>query len=354
MQKGMFLMLCVIAFGCQPTEQKIADTASNTAADSALWVRAKAFFKELPAVAASEDNKITDAKVKLGQVLFYDPRISKSGKNSCNSCHNLSSWGVDHVKASADSTDNPTRRNAPTVLNAALHNMQFWDGRALTIEEQAGKPILNQEELAVPHLGFLVNRLRNDSTYRKLFNEAFPDEMIPVSYLNLEKAIGAFERTLLTPSRFDAYMAGDFAALRKEEKEGLAVFMDAGCATCHNGVGVGGGSMQRFGIFTDYRTLTHSRMDDEGRLNITGDHSEKDKFKVPGLRNADKTYPYFHDGSIASLDSAVKIMAATELNKKLTQQEVGNIVAFLKTMTGDIREEAKKTPPELVAILKND
>jgi cytochrome c peroxidase len=285
-------------------------------------------------------------------VLFYDPRISKSGKNSCNSCHNLASWGVDHATASADSMDNPTRRNAPTVLNAALHNMQFWDGRALTIEEQAGKPILNQEEMAVPHLGFLVSRLRNDSTYRSLFNAAFPDAMIPVSYTNLEKAIGAFERTLLTPSRFDGYMAGDLNALTQEERQGLAVFMDAGCASCHNGVGVGGGSMQRFGIFTDYRTLTHSRMDDEGRLNVTGDHSEKDKFKVPGLRNADKTYPYFHDGSIASLDSAVKIMAATELNKKLTQQEVGNIVAFLKTMTGDIREDAKTVPKELLSLQK--
>ena len=347
-------MLCVIAFGCQPKEQKMADSAMEASRDSALWGRAKGFFKELPAVAESENNKITDAKVKLGQVLFYDPRISKSGKSSCNSCHNLANWGVDQLKASADSLDNPTGRNAPTVLNAALHNMQFWDGRALTIEEQAGKPILNQEEMAVPHLGFLINRLRNDSTYRTLFNEAFPGEMIPVSYSNMEKAIGAFERTLLTPSRFDGFMGGDFKALTREEKQGLSAFMDAGCATCHNGVGVGGGSMQRFGIFTDYRTLTHSRMDDEGRLNITGDHSEKDIFKVPGLRNVDKTYPYFHDGSIASLDSAVKIMAAAELNKKLTAQEVGSIVAFLKTMTGDIREGAKQTPPELTAILKNE
>lgn len=352
MKKGMFLMLCVIAIGCQPREEKQAEAMLDPAKDSALWIRAHGFFKALPAVAESASNTITDAKVQLGQVLFYDPRISKSGKSSCNSCHNLANWGVDQMKASADSLDNPTGRNAPTVLNAALHNMQFWDGRALTIEEQAGKPILNQEEMAVPHLGFLINRLRNDSMYRTLFNEAFPGEMIPVSYTNMEKAIGAFERTLLTPSRFDGYMAGDLKALTREEKEGLTAFMDAGCATCHNGVGVGGGSMQRFGIFTDYRTLTHSRMDDEGRLNITGDHSEKDIFKVPGLRNVDKTYPYFHDGSIAGLDSAVKIMAATELNKKLTVQEVANIVAFLKTMTGDIREDAKRVPPELATIQK--
>lgn len=326
----------------------------DPAQDSAIWTKAQGFFKALPAVAATESNTITESKVKLGQVLFYDPRISKSGKSSCNSCHNLSTYGVDLVKASADSLDNPTGRNAPTVLNAALHNMQFWDGRALTIEEQAGKPILNQEELAVPHLGFLVNRLRNDSTYRVLFNDAFPGEMIPVSYSNLQKAIGAFERTLLTPSRFDGYMAGDLDALTGQEKEGLLLFMESGCASCHNGVGVGGGSMQRFGIFTDYRTLTHSRMDDEGRLNITGDHSEKDKFKVPGLRNVGMTYPYFHDGSIASLDSSVKIMGLTELNKKFTPAEISSIVAFLHTMTGDIREEAKKVPPEISTILKAD
>ncbi|MCU0380113.1 MAG: c-type cytochrome [Chitinophagaceae bacterium] len=352
MKKGVFLMLCVIAMGCSPREEKQAGPARNPARDTALWKQAHGFFAVLPAVAETESNTITDAKVKLGQVLFYDPRISKSGKSSCNSCHRLSSWGVDNVKASADTLENPTQRNAPTVFNAALHNMQFWDGRALTIEEQAGKPLLNQEELAVPHLGFLVNRLRNDSMYRSLFNAAFPGEIIPVSYTNLQKAIGAFERTLLTPSRFDKYMAGDLTALTIEEQEGLAAFMDAGCASCHNGVGVGGGSLQRFGIFTDYRTLTHSRMDDEGRLNITGDHSEKDKFKVPGLRNVEMTYPYFHDGSIANLDSSVKIMAATELNRKMTSDEVGRIVAFLKTMTGDIRDEAKKVPPELASLQK--
>ncbi len=344
MNKRMFLILCAIAVGCQPKTEQAAAIDTPTAADSALWVRAQEFFRQLPPVAESESNTITEAKVRLGQVLFYDPRISKSGKSSCNSCHNLSSWGVDNIPASADSLDNPTQRNAPTVLNAALHNMQFWDGRALTIEEQAGKPILNQEEMAVPHLGFLVSRLRNDSMYRSLFHDAFPGEMIPVSYTNLQKAIGAFERTLLTPSRFDGYMAGDLRSLTAAERQGLALFMDVGCASCHNGVGVGGGTMQRFGIFTDFRTLTRSRIDDEGRLNITGDLSEKDKFKVPGLRNVDKTYPYFHDGSIATLDSSVQIMARTALNKTLDADQVKAIVAFLGTMTGDIREEAKQVP----------
>jgi len=145
-------------------------------------------------------------------------------------------------------------------------------------------------------------------------------------------------------------MDGDVTALYTEEKAGLKSFIDAGCVTCHNGVGIGGGSMSQFGIYTDYRTLTHSRLDDEGRLLVTGDNADRDVFKVPGLRNVDKTYPYFHDGSIASLDSSIQIMAKTQLNKTLTGDEVKNIVAFLKTMTGDIREEAKKVPEELKAI----
>ena len=145
-------------------------------------------------------------------------------------------------------------------------------------------------------------------------------------------------------------MSGNLSALNAEEKAGLALFIDAGCANCHNGVGIGGSSMQRFGIFTDYRTVTHSRVDDEGRLRISGDTKDKDVFKVPGLRNVEMTYPYFHDGSIASLDSTIKIMGKLELNKKFTESEVKNIVSFLMTLTGDIREEARKMPEELKSL----
>ena len=145
-------------------------------------------------------------------------------------------------------------------------------------------------------------------------------------------------------------MSGNLSALSAEEKAGLAVFMDAGCANCHNGVGVGGASTQRFGIFTDYRTLTHSRVDDEGKFRITGDTKDKDVFKVPGLRNVEMTYPYFHDGSIANLDSTVKIMGKVELNKNFSASELKSVVAFLKTLTGDIREDAKKMPDELKSL----
>jgi cytochrome c peroxidase len=228
-----------------------------------------------------------------------------------------------------------------------LHNMYFWDGRSLMIEEQPGKMVLNPDELSVPHLGFIVNRLRNDSIYTSLFAASFPDDKLPVSFTNVKRSIAAFERTLLAPSRFDVFMSGNLTALNAEEKAGLAVFIDAGCANCHNGVGIGGNSAQRFGIFTDYRTLTHSRVDDEGKMNVTGNTKDKDVFKVPGLRNTEMTYPYFHDGSIAKLDSAVKIMGQVELNKKFNETEIKNIVAFLNTLTGDIRDSAKKMPDDL-------
>lgn len=353
MKKFLCIMLPALIFACRQASDKKAETsvkAVYTKEDTVLMEQARTYFKVLPKEAATEDNQLTDAKIKLGQVLFYDTRLSKTGHNSCNSCHNLAAYGVDNLPTSVGDAGKSGDRNSPTVFNAALHNMQFWDGRAATVEEQAGMPILNPDEMAIPHKGFLVTRLHKDTMYHALFTAAFPGEAEPVSYANVRKAIGAFERTLLTPSRFDRYMGGDFAALNSEEKAGLGMFINAGCGNCHNGVGLGGGAMQKFGIFTDYRTMTHSRLDDEGRLKVTGKQSDKDVFKVPGLRNAEKTYPYFHDGSIASLDTTIMIMAKVQLSKELSAAEVQGIVAFLKTLTGDIRPEAKQMPPELASI----
>jgi cytochrome c peroxidase len=346
--KKLMMLLAVLAFvSCQQKNEKAAFQALDTKEDTALLTKAQEYFKVLPAQANLITDPVKASREKLGQMLFYDPRLSTSGTTSCNSCHNLSSFGVDNLSAANSPEGNPAGRNAPTVFNAALHNMYFWDGRALTIEEQPGKMVLNPDELSVPHLGFIVNRLRSDSIYPSLFAASFPDDKIPVSFTNVKRSIAAFERTLLAPSRFDAFMSGNLSALNAEEKQGLALFMDAGCANCHNGVGIGGNSAQRFGIFTDYRTLTHSRVDDEGKMKVTGDTKDKDVFKVPGLRNVGMTFPYFHDGSIANLDTTVKIMGKVELNKKFSDAEVKNIVAFLKTLTGDIRNDAKKIPDEL-------
>ena len=341
--KKLMILLAVSAFiSCKQKNEKIAFLPADTKEDSALVNKAKIYFKELPIRTEIATDPVKESRVKLGHLLFYDPRISKSGTTSCNSCHNLSKYGVDNLTAAQSPEGNPAGRNVPTVFNAALHNMYFWDGRALSLEEQPGKMVLNPDELSVPHLGFIVNRLRNDSIYPSLFAASFPDDKLPVSFTNVKRSIAAFERTLLAPSRFDVFMSGNLSALNAEEKQGLALFMDAGCANCHNGVGIGGSSTQRFGIFTDYRTVTHSRVDDEGKMKVTGNTKDKDVFKVPGLRNVGMTYPYFHDGSIANLDTTVKIMGKVELNKKFTDEEVKNIVSFLKTLTGDIRKRQKK------------
>lgn len=308
---------------------------------------ARAHFKTLPVVAVSAENPITQAKVHLGKLLYYDTRLSKNGNSSCNTCHNLATFGVDNEMTSDGDDGRKGTRNSPTVFNAALHNMQFWDGRAKDVEEQAGMPILNSVEMGIPHEGFLIDRLTGIPLYQDWFRKAFPDEGQPLTYANLQKAIGAFERTLLTPSRFDQYMQGDSKALNSVEKAGLLAFVNAGCTTCHNGVGIGGGTMQRFGLVTDYRSFTRSRLNDEGRKAVTQYAADKDVFKVPGLRNISGTFPYFHDGSVGKLDSAVVIMGKAELNKELSRQEVKQIVAFLNTLTGEIDPEARKFPAEL-------
>lgn len=315
--------------------------------EDSIYKVARAHFKTLPVVAVSEENPITQAKVRLGKILYYDNRLSKNGNSSCNSCHNLASFGVDNEVTSDGDDGSKGTRNSPTVFNAALHNMQFWDGRAKNVEEQAGMPILNSVEMGIPHEGFLIDRLTGIKLYQELFKEAFPGEEQPLTYTNLQKAIGAFERTLLTPSRFDQYMQGDRKAISSVEKAGLLAFVEAGCTTCHNGVGIGGGTMQRFGLVTDYRSLTRSRLNDEGRKAVTRYAADKDVFKVPGLRNIEGTFPYFHDGSVAGLDSAVIIMGKAELNKDLSKQEVRQIVAFLKSLTGEVDPEAREFPAEL-------
>lgn len=357
MKKFLLMGLLLMTAACQPKktnkEEAIAHPTIYTREDTVLLEQARLFFKALPAEAVNPQNEGTAVKVKLGKILFFDKRLSKAGNSSCNSCHNLSSFGVDNEATSQGDNGKFGDRNSPSVFNAALHNMQFWDGRAKTVEEQAGMPILNPGEMAIPHKGFLVDRLKKEPMYRDLFKTAYPEDKEPVTYANVQKAIGAFERTLLTPSRFDQFMNGKLDAIDSVEKTGMRIFLNSGCANCHNGVGMGGETMVKFGLYTDYRTLTKSRVDDQGRMKLTGKKSDEDVFKVPGLRNVEKTYPYFHDGSIVSLDSTIKIMAKVQLNKTFRDDELKAIARFLRSLTGDIREEAKKEPEELSALTKN-
>jgi cytochrome c peroxidase len=281
----------------------------------------------LPAKAAGPNAK----QVELGRMLYYDARLSKSQTISCNSCHDLSKYGVDGEPTSPGFKGQRGDRNSPTVYNAAAHFVQFWDGRAADVEAQAKGPVLNPVEMALPNEGAAVAVLESIPEYVELFKQAFPNEPKPVTYDNMGKAIGAFERGLLTPSRWDKFLGGDEAALTAEEQEGAKKFVSAGCVACHSGALLGGHIYQRIGAMKPYPDQS-----DPGRFKVTKSESDKMMFKVPSLRNIAKTAPYFHNGKVAALNEAVSQMAEYQLGRQLTADEIGSIVRFLNTLTGDI------------------
>ena len=273
-------------------------------------------------------------KVELGKMLYFDTRLSKNGNISCNSCHNLDTYGVDNLATSPGDTHELGGRNSPTTLYAYMHKQQFWDGRAKDVEEQAGMPILNPVEHNIPSEEFLVERLKTIPEYVEKFAQVYGEQTHEtLTFDHIGDAIGAFERRLNPRSRFDDYLDGDDSKLSALEKEGLTIFMEEGCTTCHSGVALGGGMIQKFGIYEDYWTLTGSEKIDKGLYDITKRESDLYFFKSPSLRNIEKTYPYFHDGSVDSLGNAVQIMAQTQLGKKLDDAKVDKIVAFLKSLT---------------------
>lgn len=304
-------------------------------------------FKRLSDKAENPNNPTSVEKVKLGHALYFDTRLSKEGNISCNSCHNLATFGVDNLPVSPGDDGTLGGRNSPTVLNAALHSMQFWDGRARDVEEQAGMPILNPVEMAIPSRDFLVNRLRGIELYQQMFKEAYPNDPNPISYTNIENAIAAFERELLTPSRFDKYLAGDKSALSVQEKKGLMSFILVGCTSCHSGELLGGNSFQRFGVYDDYWKHTNSKNIDKGLAEVTGKELDEYLFKVPSLRNVEKTWPYLHDGSMEDLQATIDLMGTLQLNKKLTKEQINNIEAFLKSLTGNVPKDFQKAPAAL-------
>ena len=335
-----FVLMLMLFIACSGKKQEPMVTVEG---DSTLKV-AQSFFGVLPAEAPNPSNQITAEKVLLGKTLFYDTRLSAKGNNSCNDCHNLATYGVEHTSKSKGDEGREGGRNSPTVLNAALHFVQFWDGRARDVEEQAGGPILNPVEMNIHDKEYLEKRLDSIQGYRGLFAAAFPGEEKPVTFGNIQLAIAAFERTLLTPSRFDTYLSGEASALSEREKKGLDVFIKTGCASCHSGVLLGGSMFQKFGLFADYHSLPGSSQEDKGRYQVTQAVADTDVFKVASLRNITETYPYFSDGNTEDLSEAIKTMASVQLNRQLSDEEVEDIAVFLKSLTGKVPEDALKVP----------
>ncbi len=296
-------------------------------------------FAPLPEVMTAPKNPITEAKVTLGRTLYYEARLSKNQDVSCNSCHLLDRYGVDQQQVSDGHRGLKGTRNAPTVYNAAGHFVQFWDGRAPDVEEQAKGPVLNPVEMAMLSEKDVVAVLKSMPEYVASFKKAFPGQADPVTFDNMAKAIGAFERKLVTPSRWDKFLKGDKAALTDAEKAGFNRFVDAGCATCHAGSYLGANSFQKLGLVKPWTHLS-----DLGRYAVSKQDADKLTFKVPSLRNIEKTAPYFHDGSVATLEQAVRLMAEHQNGKQLKPPEVQSIATFLKSLTGEIPADYIKPP----------
>ena len=337
-----------------PEAASTASAASQVAVDSnaspedqELLKRAQGIFKPLPS--AEEMQKLrpfTEEQVKLGHQLWYEPRLSKGNTVSCNSCHNLATAGVDNLPTSQGHKGQFGGRNSPTALNAALLGMQFWDGRAADVEEQAGGPLVNPVEMANDSQEAAAAKIAKIPEYQELFKTAFPEDGT-VSFKNITAALGAFERTLLTPTKWDDYLKGNVSALSEQERKGVRAFMDNGCIACHSGVNLGGTTFQKFGLVQGpYWKFIEDPKHDKGRADVTKKAEDEFFFRVPGLRNVAKTYPYFHNGSVWELDKAVTIMGKAQLGKDLTPEETENIVAFLKTLSGSVSESAR-TVPEL-------
>jgi cytochrome c peroxidase len=289
-------------------------------------------FKPVRLVLSSADMPPpSDAMVDLGRMLFFEPRLSRDHDLSCNSCHKLDRYGVDNETTSSGAKGARGSRNSPSVYHAAGHFVSFWDGRAATVEEQAKGPILNPIEMAMPNADAVVGVLQAIPGYVAAFRAAFPGDAQAVSYDNLGRAIGAFERRLVTPARWDRYLAGDHAALSGDEVAGLKLFTDLGCMTCHTGEFVGGSMFQKAGVMAPW-----PNQKDQGRFEVTKMASDRMMFKVPSLRNVAKTAPYFHDGSAKTLDEAVVLMARHQVGEELSSGDASLIVAWLGSLTGDL------------------
>jgi cytochrome c peroxidase len=323
----------------------IVGFAAAAEPDAELLQQARELFKPLPKDMATPEFPITRERVELGRSLFFDPRLTVDGNLSCSTCHNPAFYGADPLAKPTGAKQRVHPRRSPTNLNAGTSFIIHWRGDRLNLEDQVAQALTSPITSGQPDEKAIVARLGQIPGYAPLFKAAFPADAQPVTVQNIAKAIGAYERTLVTPSPFDAYLAGNQSALSPSARAGLAKFIETGCATCHNGVGVGGGMYQKFGVVEDYWKATKSDPIDKGRADVTKDPADEYVFRVASLRNVAMTPPYFHDGSVATLPEAVKVMGRVQLGVDLSDTDVRAIIAFLESLTGPL--PAQFAPPVL-------
>jgi cytochrome c peroxidase len=317
--------------------------AAAAADDTGLLNQARGIFKPLPPDMATPASPITTPRVELGRMLFFDPRFTIDANMSCATCHQPALYGTDGLPRSIGVRQRPHPRNAPTILNSAL-SITHWRGDRESVEDQVIKAMTSPITFGQPDEKAVLDRLGQIPGYVPHFKAAFPGEAEPMTAQNMAKAVGAYERTLVTPSPFDAYLAGNVEALSPMARAGLAKFIDTGCVACHGGVGVGGAMYRKFGVLEDYWNATGSQPIDKGRIDVTKDPDDLYVFRVPSLRNVAMTAPYFHDGSVRTLPEAVKVMARVQLGVALAEGDTRDIVEFLKSLTGEPRENIAVAP----------
>jgi cytochrome c peroxidase len=337
------LLFAVLLYGCAPKQEEtviVVDEpvpamrsaqAATPAPDSINFVNEELSPRVMRRFAAlAEEKRAATELTDLGRMLYFDTRLSKTGEVSCNSCHPLDKYGATNEVVSRGVGGRLGKRNAPSTYHASGQFAQFWDGRTATVELQATMPIEDQSEMGMTGPA-IVAKLSRIEGYREAFRKAFPNEAQPVSFARVGLALGAFERGLVTPSRWDRYVRGDVRALNSQEKAGAKLFANLGCIVCHAGPYLGGSMFERLGARVPWPNRK-----DTGRKQVTGNAADDMMFKVPSLRNVAKTAPYFHDGSAATLDQAVRMMARHQLGIELESEEVAELEAWLGSLTGDL------------------
>jgi cytochrome c peroxidase len=305
-------------------------------------------------VPTPDNNPITEEKILLGKTLYFDPRLSIDGTVSCNSCHNVMGFGDDGRPHSIGVKGQAGSRGAPTVWNSAFLTVQFWDGRAATLEEQALGPLTNPIEMGMPNHQAVIDRLKKISGYQELFDRAFGKKKNNINIENVSKAIASYERTLIARGRFDRWIEGDKNALTPIEVEGFETMKTIGCFSCHMGpnfagpqLPLGTGFFQKFPVYPSAYDAKYQLTQDLGRYTHTQDPNDKNKWRVPSLRNVALTAPYFHNGKVKTLEEAVLVMGKSQLNIDLKKDQVAKIVAFLKTLNGEFPKQEMPRLPAL-------
>ena len=316
-------------------------SASGAPAKS-LLEESRTHFQPLPTLPTAA---AAGLRAELGRRLFYENRVSADGNVSCGHCHQADLAASDGLSKAIGVFGKENPRNAPSIFNASLNFKQHWRGDRESLEEQAEKSPTGAATYGNPDFAAVVAKLKAIPDYADHFSKAFPGEGDPINQKNWGIAIALFERTLLTPGRFDAFLRGDAKALTPQEQEGLQKFISTGCVNCHNGPLLGGNSFQKFGVTEDYWKETGSPNPDKGRFDVTKNEADLYVFKTPPLRNVAKTAPYFHDGSVGELPKAVKIMGKVQLGQELKDEDVAAIVAFLGALTGPVPANYTPLPP---------